>query len=104
MRDLKSLIEIVSEKLAEIDKAAGPFPAHSGEAIGEWHGKRRVAFAEVAAYLSDIEGARFSEASGSVAVRIAGLRASSAMGAIGALRNWLAAAQKRLNAGEDTGK
>lgn len=56
----------------------------------------RDAVTALASELATAEGAAIRESGSAMSVRLAGIRATSTMGLLGALSNWRAAAQKRI--------
>jgi predicted ABC-type ATPase len=84
-------IAIVKAELAAIRAAFGGFSI----ADAEWNSRRRKIVAAMAQRLTASTGARITDRSGATKVAIAGLAATSTSGLEGALRNWLAAAERK---------
>lgn len=99
---LTELIAIVTKKLAA---------AQEETASADWRNNMPLYMARMEAGNRDLEdffseryGARFTHAPAhDHSVAMAGIRSTSTTGLRGALRNWLVAAQKRLDSA-DTGK
>jgi hypothetical protein len=94
--ELIRLIEVVDTKLAEAEVAAGDYDHRNYD---EWRRRKDAAEAVLLDALC-AEGAVFGDrAARDHWVRLAGIRSSSTSGFSGALRNWIAAAQKRVAIG-----
>lgn len=104
---LKELVSIVEREIARINDACGPLPAgrssHAMEVVGNWFEtmetwwKKRAEEIEESKRRLAVEGAAFTYSPpNTFAIRLAGIRSSSTSGFIGAFRNWITAARKRL--------
>lgn len=93
--NLQRLVELVDAKLKAADLEVGKF--EHNDVRSDWHMRHRVAMQRIADELETDEGARFGDQPAhDHSVRLAGIRSSSTSGLSGALRNWLAAARKRI--------
>lgn len=91
---LERLVALVEEKLLAAHLATGDY-SHAD--YDGWRKRSSAAEAELIAFFTDEEGARFNS-SAERSVRMAGIQASSTTGTIGALQNWRTAARKKLAA------
>ncbi len=89
---LKTAIEIIADQLATIPA----IDSSSMEAYAKTRTSIAAAEARVKNVLAHRLSARFGGASDAAAVSIHGIRATSTMGMVGALRNWQTAARRRL--------
>jgi len=90
--NLEDTVITVAGMLADAEKAAGNYaddPQH-------WHARHRHEMDKLRVLLRSKHGAHVNDRWDGATVRLAGIRSSSASGLAGALRNWLRAAEKRL--------
>lgn len=93
---LAKAIEAVGKALADADSKVGPFDSQDYSA---WRNRQREAESEVVQFLTENYDAKFKRSSShDSTVQLLGIRASSTSGTPGALRNWMAAARKRIAA------
>lgn len=90
--------ETLRHTMGAAHAALGIMPKpHDGEGVSAWLMRWRTAEKKLAAALADSVGAEITgKSSGLTTVRIHGIRASSTGGTTGALRNWIAAADREL--------
>lgn len=94
LKDALRLVETLG--LAPLNRVQHTMPRDNrGDRYVQWQRRRREVEAEVVMKLT-AEGATIGESSGATRLRFVGITASSTMGIAGALRNWKAAAEKRL--------
>lgn len=92
---LQRLVAIVDQKLDEHSAEEGVMNGMRDYAA--WRERRAAATAKLVEFLTANEGARFREKPPhDHSVTMAGIRASSTMGLVGALKNWTTAARKRI--------
>jgi hypothetical protein len=89
---LDEAMTIVRTELAAAEAACGSFL----DDPGGWHKRHRARMDELATLLSDRVGAAVDQRWDGARVRIGRVSATSTSGLAGALRNWLAAAEKRM--------
>lgn len=92
---LKDLRDQVERMLDEADKKAGSFD----EDPSTWLQRRENEARNLTRRLTSVFDARIKDDWQGAAVKIAGIRSTSTQGLWGAVRNWLAAADKRIAAG-----
>ncbi|MBD3728740.1 MAG: hypothetical protein IE933_03460 [Sphingomonadales bacterium] len=99
--DLRAAIRVVERlALAPFTRIRHAMPkSYFGPAYDRWLRRQREVTGEVAKALS-AEGVFIGETRDLVTVAYCGIRASSTTGLQGALRNWKAAAEKRLAGGQ----
>ncbi|MCH4541404.1 hypothetical protein [Ochrobactrum sp. A-1] len=86
----------VENALADADREVGPF---DGQDYSAWRNRQREAESEVVQFLTENYDAKFKRSpSHDSMVHLLGIRARSTSGTIGALRNWVTAARKRIAA------
>ncbi len=92
---LSRLVDTVSVQLIKADEKSGAFDPTN---YSDWRRRYDIAVADLKRTM-EAEGAVFSyRPPHDHAVRLAGIRSSSTSGFEGALRNWLTAARKKLEA------
>lgn len=89
---LKDTIAMVAAMIEDAEKAAGTY---AGDPQG-WHARHRHEMDKLRVRLQSKLGARIDDRWDGASVRLAGIRSSSTSGLAGALRNWIRAAEKRL--------
>ncbi|KAB2855960.1 MAG: hypothetical protein F9K43_27590 [Bauldia sp.] len=89
---LTDTITTVSSMLKDAEKAAGTY---AGDPQG-WHARHRHEMDKLRVLLQSRLGARIDDRWDGASVSLAGIRSSSTSGLAGALRNWIRAAEKRL--------
>ncbi|MER9851788.1 hypothetical protein NKJ55_31710 [Mesorhizobium sp. M0106] len=89
---LERLVPLVEQKLAEASAEVGEY-SHAD--YDGWRQRRAAAEAKLTTFFTDQEGARFNVGSEN-SVKMAGLRASSTSGLVGAPSNWRTAAGKQI--------
>lgn len=94
MADLKATIEHVEQRLTGAELVAGNY---RNDPEG-WHSKHRLEMQRLAEKLQNFLGAKITERGDLTRVSLGGITASSTGGMASALRNWLAAARKKLEA------
>lgn len=90
--DLKEALSVVESALCSAEAGVGPF-SHGDR---DWWSRHRAAMEQCAAQLTARLGARINDRWNGCSVRIAGLSSTSTSGMAGALRNWMAAAERRI--------
>lgn len=86
-------IEIAADFVRRaVDHAEARLAPHSGSGL---YDIRRAIMKQVAKSLTDTLGARIKDDWNGARVRIQGVQATSTSGLIGALRNWLAAVERK---------
>lgn len=89
---LKDTIAMIAAMLEDAEKAAGTY---AGDPQG-WHARHRHEMDKLRVLLQSRLGARINDRWDGASVSLAGIRSSSTSGLAGALRNWIRAAEKRL--------
>lgn len=90
--NLQRLVDIIDEQLKAATETVGAWSSSDRD----WHARRDVALNRVAVHLGGY-GASFAfTPAHDHRVTLAGIRSSSTSGLDGALRNWQAAARKRI--------
>lgn len=89
---LERLVALVEEKLLVAHIETGEY-SHAD--YDGWRKRTNAAHATLIAFFTGQEGARFNAGS-EHSVRMAGLRATSTGGTVGALQNWRTAARKQI--------
>jgi len=97
MADLKKLVEAVEAIVTTTEAATGERPNwRDHAAYSAWERQQADAIDRMKDTLLEL-GARFNaRPSVDFAIRLGGIRSSSTSGTIGAVRNWLVSAEKRL--------
>lgn len=99
MSDLQTIIDDIDRHLAELEGELGPMPGPfaTSERRDAWWARHNHGIERIKGALSSAHGAKFRlHGSCEHAVRIAGIRSTCTAGLIGALRNWQAAARRRM--------
>lgn len=89
---LRDMIRVVEHELAELDRALGPLDYSD---ISGWHRRRLAETTAMCERIAKATGARITERWDGARVRIAGMGATSTVGAAAALRNWLKKAKSQ---------
>lgn len=87
-----ALTDEIEARLVEAERQAGTY----SDDPGGWHARHRLSMQLLACELARECGASINDRWDGARVRIGGIAVSSTSGVAGALRNWLAAARKRL--------
>lgn len=95
---LERLIGTIDAKIALLDGDVGPWPGLADyEVYRAWRTRHEAGLTRICSELEQEAGARFGRAGAhDHSIRIAGTRSTSTSGWLGALRNWQAAARRRI--------
>ena len=93
MTDLSELLTLMKAVRAELKRYGETVPPYDFNKYDAWRTARDTALRELKAELEK-RGAVFRETTGGYAIRLAGLRATSTSGIVGAAGNWLVQARK----------
>lgn len=93
--ELKDAIEKVARAIVDANAEIGP----RDDADRDWWNRRRVILARHAEALAEQLGGRINDRWDGCRVRLCGIAATSTTGIEGALRNWIAAAHRRIEEG-----
>lgn len=96
--NLTRLVALVDQKLSEVKEAAGTYDTKSFKDYSHWRARHDGAMRRVMAFFTSQENASFTSRGSDSTVKMAGIRSTCTSGWDGALHNWKAAAQKKIDA------
>ena len=97
--NLTRLVALIDRLVREADQRCGARPDWFSDRAGyaAWDKRHSEELAAIKAHLTSQEGARFSRRAGyECALKLAGIRSSCTGGEWGVLRNWQAAARRKI--------